>query len=768
MCEPVRTCDSLLNPLALLQIHWHELPDNHSRHCMQKRQICALTIAVVAGWAALFAKDTEWPLTIDTPKGKITVYQPQPDAFKHDVLDARAAVSFTAAGTTNPQFGAVWMTTRVLVDREERIYTAQDLKITQIRFPAASTEQVALIKSALETAAQGAVFTGSLDRLMTSLEHAEQEQSSARGLNTAPPKIIFSEVPAVLIPIDGEPQLRSTSVEGVQRVINTPVALLYSTETQKYYLTDGGTWVSATAVMGPYELDKRPPQNIVSSTPPDTSKNAKPDITNAQIIVSMEPSELVLTDGTPAFAPLTGTNLLYVKNTDRDMFMDINSQTYYILLAGRWYQSTSLSGTWTYVAADSLPSDFSKIPPQSDVGDARTFVAGTVEAKEAILDASIPQTSAVARNDTSLIVFYDGEPQFEPIKGTEMSYAVNTEYSVLLIDGRYYCCHQAVWYEAPGPKGPWTVCTEVPDEVYEQPATSPTYNTKYVYVYQTTPSVVYVGYLPGYTGCYVYGPTVVYGTGWYYPPYYGAHYFPRPVTYGFAVSYNPWTGWRCTFGWSVGFVHYGVSFHSYYRPPYYRPPYHGGGWYGPGGYRPPPPGYRPGYRPPPPRPVPHASTRPAQGGSNIYGKAGNRARSANISTLPAPEQPKASRGGNNNVYVDRDGNVFRRDNKGQWQQRDGNTWTQPAGQQAPAGTRPADGQRTLGTPQTSPSQPQTRPSQPQTKPSQPSYSSRDNLDRDASSRQRGVQRQQDYRQQSSSGSYSRGSGSMRGGGGRRR
>ena len=73
---------------------------------------------------------------------------------------------------------------------------------------------------------------------------------------------------------------------------------------------------------------------------------------------------------------------------------------------------------------------------------------------------------------------------------------------------------------------------------------------KYVYVYDSTPSVVYVGYTPGYVGCYPWGPTVVWGTGYAYRPWYGAYYYPRPVTWGIGVSYNPWTGWSMGFGWS--------------------------------------------------------------------------------------------------------------------------------------------------------------------------------------------------------------------------
>ena len=48
------------------------------------------------------------------------------------------------------------------------------------------------------------------------------------------------------------------------------------------------------------------------------------------------------------------------------------------------------------------------------------------------------------------------------------------------------------------------------------PPSNPTYNAKYVKVYDATPDTVTVGYTPGYTGSYVDNGTVVYGTGYDY------------------------------------------------------------------------------------------------------------------------------------------------------------------------------------------------------------------------------------------------------------
>src|SRR6185437_4050599 len=96
----------------------------------------------------------------------------------------------------------------------------------------------------------------------------------------------------------------------------------------------------------------------------------------------------------------------------------------------------------------------------------------------------------------------------------------------------------------------WSVCLSVPDAIYTIPPSCPIYNVRYCYVYSHTSDLVYCGYLPGYTGCFVYGPTVVYGTGYYYHGWYRHDYFPRLFTFGFGVRYD-----RSVGTWGVG-AHY--------------------------------------------------------------------------------------------------------------------------------------------------------------------------------------------------------------------
>ncbi len=122
--------------------------------------------------------------------------------------------------------------------------------------------------------------------------------------------------------------------------------------------------------------------------------------------------------------------------------------------------------------------------------------------------------------------------------GTPLAYAVNSPTPIIRVDARtYYSLYNAVWFVAAAPTGPWAVAAAVPAVIYTIPVTSPLHYVTYVRVYSATPTVVYVGYTPGYLGTVV-APdgVVVYGTGVVYTPWVGAVWYPPPPTYGFGAG----------------------------------------------------------------------------------------------------------------------------------------------------------------------------------------------------------------------------------------
>ncbi|WP_143520120.1 carbohydrate-binding family V/XII [Reichenbachiella sp. 5M10] len=682
------------------------------------KSVSLVFFLAIMSCVSLYAQENEsafFPKIIENDKGKIVIYQPQSESLKGDVLESRVAISVKPKEDSAPTFGVMWVTSYLEVDRVDRLVTLKSAKINAVRFPEeVDSVKIQKLKSFIENEVPNWHYEFSLDGLISTLEEADGERNVE--FKNEAPKLIFRTTPAVLIMLDGEPKLQDLEKK-YQRIVNTPVFMLKKKET--YYLYGGGKWFKTKDLLkGPWSKMKNPPTSLTSiekkynkttesqETTPEESDKQEADL---EIIVATTPTELIVTEGEMNFVPIANSGLMYVENTMSDLFMDVATQQYYLLISGRWFTSTSIDGAWTYLDANDIPEDFKSIPEDSAKGDVLASVPGTYAAKEAVLDANIPQTAAIDRKNATASVTYDGDPIFKAIDGTTLSYAVNTSSAVFLSKGVYFLCDNAVWFSSPTATGPWTVSDIRPVDIDKVPSGNPNYNVKYVYIYESTPEVVYVGYTPGYIGCYAYGPTVVYGTGWYYPGWYGMYYYPRPVTYGFAVHYSTYAGWSIGFGVHVGYGGW-YGGRGWYGPPYYRPPH-----YMPPHHRPPsqrPPGHRPpagGNRPPATtgqrpnsrlnagnlynhrkdvvsgnhqRPSTRPATRPSTGGQPGNVRPATRDRQTQPATRPA-----SSGNGriNNDVYSDRNGNVYRRSSDG-WQQRESNhQWSAPT-------QRPSNGQ----------------------------------------------------------------------------
>jgi hypothetical protein len=536
---------------------------------------------------SVLAQDSDWPRTLPLEQGMVTIYSLQVDDMDNGTMHFRAALAYRATPGSEPVFGAGWFESKVEIDSINRIVHPTNLKLTETRFPAGTDDVQAELSAVLAQESPAWNLDFSLDELEAALKTAETESMA---VNTTPPQIIYRDHPALLISLDGEPVLREIKNSPYEAVINTPYPLIF--DGKHYYLNAAkDVWYRASKATGPYKFEARPPKDLAAMVNAEESGEAVEapvePVTAAnapEIVVSTQPAELIVTEGPAAFVPLVD-DLLVLQNSSDDVFMHVSSQKFYIVIAGRWYRAGSLNGPWTYQLADELPSAFANIPQDSDQADSRVYVAGTPEARDAVLDAQVPQTAAVARGEVDIKVEYDGSPIYAPVNGTGLTYIQNTGSTVILSDGLYYLVEDGVWYVSSSANGPWQVSDHRPAQVDTILPTSPVYNVKYVHVYDSTPSVVYVGYTPGYTGSYVYHDTIVYGSGWYYSPWVSPYYYyPRHSTWGFNVSYNYWGGWN--YGLSWGWGPFSVSYYSggYWHNNHYWHHRHYGRW-GAGRYR---------------------------------------------------------------------------------------------------------------------------------------------------------------------------------------
>jgi hypothetical protein len=507
-----------------------------------------------------------WPRVVATAGATISIYQPQLERWTDNTIDAYSAVSVKVQGSKATDYGVIWFKARTEVDKVNRVVTLEDFQLTRQNFPTLANNG----------SVYAGVFRGEmpwtksmpLDQLESGLATtgiAEQQQKVQ--VQNHPPVIDLSTSPAVLALIQGQPVL-GPEEHHLQKVINTRALIIFDSSKHVYYLALMDGWMESSTVAGPWVQAKHEPtrdlnkmkqaavennQNQVLGNPQQSLEQAYNDFNAPAVYVSTVPAELILTQGEPEFVPILGTELLYVSNTGDDIFLDSANQQYYLLVAGRWFTSPSMqNGPWTYASAASLPADFAKIPPYSPKASVLVSIPGTAQAKEALIANQIPQTASISRSATKPTITYYGTPEFQPIEGTALTYAVNSATPIIFVFGSgFYACQGGAWFVSQAQTGPWVVATSVPPAIYTIPPSSPIYYATYVQVYGYTPSVVYVGYTPGYYGTVVSSDgVVVYGTGYSYTPYVSQTvYVAAPMTYGVGAAFT----WSTVGGWALGF-----------------------------------------------------------------------------------------------------------------------------------------------------------------------------------------------------------------------
>jgi len=765
----------------------------------------ALTLCLTPNWpggvplrqatGSQMQGDGGWPRFYKLASGdSATIYQPQIESWENQKhLVAWAAISYQAQSAKEPALGTVKIESDTDASLDQRLVNFGPFRMTEFNFPTLSRDQARELVRGLQNAVPMGERVISLDRVLAGIDKSQikPEARDAAGIKADPPKIFYHAKPAVLMLFDGQPIWSPIKDVDLKYAVNTNWDV-FEDSSKTFYLRDDKSWLKATDFKGqwvpagslPASFSKLPAndnwKDVVDNLPGKSiAANAVPIV-----FVSFEPAEMILTKGEPKYVPVKGSSLLWVSNTESDLFRLGKGGVFYYLVAGRWFSASSLDGPWTF-ATTNLPEDFRKIPVDHPRSRVLASVPGTDQAIEAVLLASVPQRARVNKKELKApdVVYQGGTPEFKPIETTSVERAVNTDKDIIKVGDLYYMCFQGVWFMARSATGPWEVAGSVPKEIYTIPASSPAYHVTYVVEEKDNDDnddwVKFVAFA-GYTGMMIAWGCAVWGTGWYYPPYvwYGGYYpayFWHPHTYGAAAWYNSYTG---SFG--RGAAVYGPSGGAggwaTYNPrtgTYAR----GGAVYGPSGSR----SFNQGWNP---RTGTYGQTRQ---GSNIYGNWGssyvqrgdNWAQTAHVTNYATGRRTAAARGseggggihtsgpagggtlirsGSGDIYAGHDGNVYRKQD-GSWQKFGGGGWSQIENPQAGA-SKNLSGQTRQGLTQSS---------------SRGSFSTTDQLNHDWAARSEGAQRVRDnqaYRSSGGgrqmSGSYRSGGGGFRGGGFRRR
>lgn len=434
------------------------------------------------------------------------VHEPVVESWDSGILTARSVVVAQAAGKGQPVPGSITIKAVTEADSAAGVASLVDTQVLGVSFPAAADKTQAWHEF-LRFAVPPKIKTLPLATLESGRTIAQARQRAAATAAVPAPRIIVSERPAVLAYIDGNPRYMPVKGTNLMGVLNTRVLLLKD-PAGTYYLHVYNGWVRAASLDGPWEMasvpvDTRGLEQAARETGranfllgradqdgrrPVLSAERLPDI-----IVTTQPTALIVLDGPPRYTGIAGTTLQYALNTSAHLFRDSASGEVYVRVDGFWFRATDVNGPWRHVPVAGLPAAFSAIPDNSPKRAVKASVAGAqtpASGGDLTVVAADPRTATLDLNMA-------GDPVLQPIPGTQLNYVANSSVPVIQVDiNNWYAVQNGVWFYATEATGPWTVTKRIPPEIYAIPPSVPIYRAINSRVMSTSTDVTYYGY-PG-------------------------------------------------------------------------------------------------------------------------------------------------------------------------------------------------------------------------------------------------------------------------------
>ena len=255
-------------------------------------------------------------------------------------------------GAKEPALGTIKIEGDTAVAVDDRVVRL-DLSITEYNFKTLAPNIVKSLVSDVQALPQHERVLD-LDRLLAYTANSPLKVKETEGIKADPPLVFSAPAPAMLINLDGDPIWSPIKDVDLRYALNTNWDLFEHQPTKTFYVRSNASWLQAPSVIGPWtavtgklpdSFSKLPADDNwkdVKAALPGQKLNAK---TTPKVFVSTVPAELILLEGPISYVSVPGaTSLLWVNNTEADVFRMSREGAFYFLVAGRWFSAPSLDG----------------------------------------------------------------------------------------------------------------------------------------------------------------------------------------------------------------------------------------------------------------------------------------------------------------------------------------------------------------------------------------------------------------------------------------
>ncbi len=186
------------------------------------------------------------------------------------------------------------------------------------------------------------------------------------------------------------------------------------------------------------------------------------------IFVSKTPAILINIDGKPLYAPIEGTDLEYILNTNWDIFRIKEKETLYLRNENQWLTANNLKSDWAITTG--LPNDFSRIPNDDNWIEVKASMDEfSVQSQSSLPRVFVSQTPAeliVIQGDPNKIKVGDGDLNMISNTSSDLFYNSSQNKYYYLVSGR--------WFSASSLNGAnWSHAPELPEEFKKIPEDHP-------------------------------------------------------------------------------------------------------------------------------------------------------------------------------------------------------------------------------------------------------------------------------------------------------
>ncbi len=236
--------------------------------------------------------------------------------------------------------------------------------------------QVSFTPLGLDDVAKQLAQSGTVD-LLDGGEGATPKPALANGV----PAIHVTEVPTELIVFKGQPNLVPITGTPLLWATNSATDVIVDTTNNAYYVLMAGRWFRAPGLGGPWTFvasnalppsfrqipAKGTPASIVLASVAGTPQAQEAVIANsipqtAAVARNGGPTFTPEFDGAPQWQPVAGTPLRYVANSKVPV-IEVNPGAYYAVTGGVWFSASALTGPWAVATA--VPGVIYTIPVSS-------------------------------------------------------------------------------------------------------------------------------------------------------------------------------------------------------------------------------------------------------------------------------------------------------------------------------------------------------------------------------------------------------------------